>query len=354
MPRRVRTTILCVALVATVAACVDTSRTDLGITRVHQIPPGLTGKGVTVAVIDRGVLESTPAFAGRIVAEGCFTGDGTGTGTGPDTPLCPNGENSMTGAGAARACANLPTCSDHGQETTGLVAGNYGQADIDGVAPDANIIAVRTGALKFCFLEPEIGPCDNHDTSWAITQSLDYVYSLRDQFNIAAVNISLGLDDPGLSKAPCPDSPLAAPIGRLRAAGIAVVVAAGNDGVVGATASPACVPDATTVGATQQESFPGNGQVASYSDGAAWVDLLATADWVKLVRLDGSVETLAQGTSIAAPFVTGAMALLRQQDPAITVDQMEAQLKATGTPTADSRDGMIYSRINIARALGVS
>jgi subtilisin len=349
MHRFIARAVVAAALLATVAACTDTSRTDLGLPAVHAT--GLTGQGVTIADIDRGIIETSPAFAGRVVAEGCFTGDGTGAGTGFDTPLCPNGKNSMTGTGAAHACAFVAACQDHGQWTTGLMAGNYGAPAKDGVAPAANIIAVRTGAQTFCLVP--IGQCDNHDTTWALQQSLDYVYSLRDQFHIAAVNISLGDDDLGNSYATCPDSPLAPSISRLRAAGIAVVVASGNDGLTGATANPACVPDATTVGATQQEGVPGNGNVAGYSDTASWVDLLATGDFVNVFSIDGSTYA-GQGTSLSAPYVAGAMALLRQQNPNITVDQMEAKLKSTGTPTIDSRNGVTYSRINIARALGVS
>jgi len=339
------------AVAAVVAAgCTDTSRIDQGLAKVHAA--GWTGKGTTVAVIDRGIAEPSSVFGDRVVAEGCFTGDGTGTGTGFDTPLCPNGKNTMTGTGAALACASVAACSEHGHEMTALAAGNIGQQNLDGVAPEANIIAVRTGSSTFCWLP--LGQCDNHDTTWALNQSFDYVYSLRNHYKIAAVNVSLGDDELGDAAAACPDSPLAASIGKLRAAGIAVVVASGDAGNVGTTANPACVPDATTVGGTQQEGGLTNGHVSSVFDTAAWVDLLATGDFVTLVHRDGSSDNLGQGTSISAAYVTGAMALLRQQHPDWTVDQMEAQLKSTGTDTTDPRNGITFKRINIARSLGVS
>jgi subtilisin family serine protease len=61
------------------------------------------------------------------------------------------------------------------------------------------------------------------------------------------------------------------------------------------------------------------------------------------------------GTSMAAPQVTGALAILTQKRPTATVDQMLSRLKAAGSyggqAVTDSRNGLVRTRIDIANAV---
>ena len=109
--------------------------------------------------------------------------------------------------------------------------------------------------------------------------------------------------------------------------GVTAVVAAGNFATDACGVSPASEPSAITVGATQQDD-----SVASYSDYGTCVDLFApgtsiTSDW----NTSDTATNVETGTSMAAPHVTGEVALMLQAYPAASPAWIRAFVLGTAT-----------------------
>ncbi len=296
---------------------------------------GFTGYGWTVAILDTGVDGSHPFLAGKVLAEACFSTtslfDGSST-------LCPNGQQSQIGTGAGVNCTPSVTGCDHGTQVAGIAAGSGGT--FSGVARDASIISIqvfsRFDSESAC--GPGQAPCL---LSWTSDQlaALDWLYSQRAAYNIAAANLSLGGSTPHY--APCAGSSLKPSIDNLRAANVATVIAAGNSGWTSAIARPACVPSAISVGSTTKAD-----QVSYFSNVASFMSLFAPGSSITSSLPGGGYQTWS-GTSMAAPHVAGAWALLRQVAPDATVDQILAALVNSGSPINDQRPGGSVTRPRI-------
>jgi subtilisin len=291
---------------------------------------GLTGIGQTVAVIDSGIEAAHPFIGGKVVEEACFSA----------SKSCPNGRTSQAGPGAGVPCTFSPDCS-HGTHVAGIVAGT-GQS-FSGVAPGASLLSVRvyspfTGS-SYCGLP---GTCARAYTS-DVLEGLEHVYALRARYAFAAVNVSIGI---GGYRTYCDADPLKPAIDNLRAAGIATVVSSGNDGFADAISSPACVSGAVSVGASTDF---GEEAVAPYSNSAWFLSLLAPGSIVSSSVPGGTFDSYV-GTSMAAPHVAGAFAVLRQKDPSVSVDDLVEMLQRTGRPVLDPRNGLTKPSIRIYAA----
>lgn len=289
---------------------------------------GYTGTGVTVAVLDTGVEASHPFFGGRVVAEACFSGGGFAT------TLCPNGQPTMIGAGAASpaTCAGYSGCS-HGTHVSGIAVGS--SDSFSGVGRAANLIGIQVFSL--------LGSLTAYDSD--IISGLNHVYSLRTTYTIAAANLSLS---DGVFRSEYCDAekaPLKAAIDLLRSAGIATTIAAGNQGYWGGIAAPACISTAVGVGATDDTD-----NVASFSNRSMLLDVFAPGVSVTSSIIGGGYGT-SSGTSMAAPHVAGAFALLRQAKLAASVDEMLAALTSTGRYIGIT-DGAV-PRIDVNAAIDV-
>ena len=156
---------------------------------------GITGRGVTVAVLDTEVA-SVPDLAGRLVQV----------------------RNDLTGR--TEPCKNLSgelDCNDrygHGTFIAGLVAGNGASSGgrWKGVAPGASILSVKAAGAD--------GSADVSN----ILAAIQWVVSFKDQYNIRVLNLSLGTD----STQDWRTDPLNYAVERAWAAGMTVVVAASN------------------------------------------------------------------------------------------------------------------------------
>jgi hypothetical protein len=137
----------------------------------------------------------------------------------------------------------------------------------------------------------------------------------------------------GSFDAPCDDEPIKPAIDNLRAIGVATVVAAGNNGEVANLSSPACISSAVSVGATTLAD-----EVAWFSNVAPFLSLFAPGDEIVSSIPGGDYEALS-GTSMAAPHVAGAWAVIRQAVPDAAVADVLAALQSTGLPITDNRDG---------------
>ena len=295
---------------------------------------GFGGQGQTIAVLDTGVDANHPFLSPRVIEEACFSSN-----TGSTSSVCPNGQQSQIGPGAAAPC-NANGCS-HGTHVTGIAAGS--SASFNGVAPEATIIGVqvfsRVDSTNDCLPNP--APCTAAFTS-DIIAGLERVFALRTTLNIAAVNMSLG---GGSSTTFCDGDPVRAAIDALRGAGIASVVASGNEGETNAISSPACISSAVSVGSTTKSDT-----VSSFSNSATFLTLLAPGSQINSSFPGGGFNVLS-GTSMAAPHVAGAFAAIRSASPQATVDDIVNALSATGLPVTDARNQLVRPRIRVNQAI---
>jgi subtilisin family serine protease len=154
-----------------------------------------------------------------------------------------------------------------------------------------------------------------------------------------------------LSTKPCNTDPRKSIIDSLGAANIATVVSSGNDFVKNAIAAPACISSAVSVGSTGDGSAGTTADtVSSFSDSAKFLSLLAPGEWITSSIPGGGFATFG-GTSMAAPHVAGAFAILKQAAPSATVSQMLATLQTSGLPVTDPTNSITKSRIKIVDAL---
>ena len=258
---------------------------------------GTRGAGVTVAILDTGL-----DVAGSLGAR--YRGS-------PGSWFDPYGT-------FASPVDSFGACKGHGTAVGGVIAGGLDDAGVpSGVAPDADLIAARifdgncsasASAIHAAF-QWALDPDGNPDTADAP----------------AVVNASWGETANGCPTTFQPD------IAALRAAGIVVVVAAGNDGI---PSSPASLPEALAVGALDADGTTvraDSGQGTSPCDGRAFPDLVAPGTDVRTADYGASWQTVS-GTSVAAPHVAGALALVLARHPGLTADEQANALLSTAYP----------------------
>ncbi|HEX6324954.1 MAG TPA: S8 family serine peptidase [Jiangellaceae bacterium] len=251
---------------------------------------GLDGSGVTIAVLDTGVDAGHPDLTGQVVAEADFTGS--------DSPADDNG---------------------HGTHVASVAAGTGAGADgaRQGIAPGADLISGKV-------LDSE----GRGQASWVMA-GMDWAV----QQGADIVNMSLG--GPPTET----DDPLVLTLEALTEQhGTLFVVAAGNRGwlgfVPGTIETPGSAPSALTVGAvtdTDLRAFfssqgPTLGTYRLKPDVAApGVNILGALAGAR----DGDLYQPMSGTSQATPIVAGAAALLRQQHPDWTWNQIKTRIVTT-------------------------
>jgi hypothetical protein len=225
----------------------------------------------------------------------------------------------------------------------GIAAGNGAQAGVafSGIARGAAIMAVQVFShvttSQGCGGAPPCIKTFNAD----LIAGLERVYNLRGSRIFASVNMSIG---GGQFFANCDTDALKPIIDNLRSVGIAATIASGNDGFLNAMEAPACISTAVSVGNTTKSDT-----VSSTSNVAPFLSLFAPGSSINS-SVPGGGFAIFNGTSMAAPHVAGAFAILKQAVPAATVSQTLAALQATGRPIA-SAAGTVTPRIQIDAAL---
>ena len=301
---------------------------------------GYDGRDLTIAVIDGGFRVSHPMLAGKIVTEACFSDHD------PDTQTftrCPSGRPQQTGPGSASNCPAGSTRCDHGTHVASIAAGNDGTANY-GVARGAKLLPIdvfsEVRSADDCGGDPV--PCELTD-SMTVLKALDFVNERATEFKIAAVNLSLG---GGENAGACDTDPRREVVEMLRKRGIATVASAGNEGLTGKINAPACVTQAVAVGASNDGT-----SVASFSNFSTNVDLMAPG--VSIRAASGSNDGMInlQGTSMAAPHVAGAFAVIRSAMPKATIDDMERALRTTGVKTTRQGSDIVVPKIQVYRAI---
>src|SRR5262245_8507778 len=299
---------------------------------------GVTGTGRVVAIIDTGVDKNHSFLAGKVVEEACYSANGS----------CPNGLTSQIGAGAGVPCTYALSGCRHGTHVAGIATGSG--TSFSGVAKGANLMAVQvfsrfTGAN--CSGAGE-DPCAAAFTSDTL-MALQRVFLLQNTYPFASVNMSLG--GAALFSSNCDTDSRKVAIDNLRSVGIATVISSGNGGSVNALSAPACISTAVSVGSTGDGSLGTVADaVSSFSNSASFLSLLAPGS-VITSSVPNNMFANFQGTSMAAPHVAGAWAVLKQAKPAATVTEVLAALQTTGVPVTDPRNGLTKSRIRVSEAV---
>jgi subtilisin family serine protease len=288
----------------------------IGVDVAHQERPKLTGAGVKVAVVD------------------------TGVGPHLDLPMIVEGFNALPGG--------VLFYDDHGHGThmAGIIAARINGLGIMGAAPLASIVAVK------------VLDAGGQGYLSDLLNGLQWIYNNQIQKQIWLVNMSLGFSADSV--------PLQRAIKLLYDRGTLMVASAGNscsdspdqDEDAGADGEgPTCdTPQTTTV------KYPARypwvlavaatdyaNQIAAYSLAGAEVDIAApggihTGARILSTYLAGWYGH-GSGTSQAAAHVTGALALLRQQLPQLSLNQVRMLLQHTamdlGYPATQQGWGLI-------------
>ncbi|ABQ91196.1 S8 family peptidase [Roseiflexus sp. RS-1] len=310
------------------------------LTHADQAQQAANGAGVAIAIVDTGVDAAHPFLGGRVIAEACFSTNNSAQGA---TSLCPGGGSQAFGPGAAAPCS-LSNC-DHGTHVAGIAAGD------GGIAPGASIIAVQVfSKIASCSAFSLPSPCALSYVSDQL-RAFDWLASTAFTPPLAVVNLSLGVGT-FTSVTACDASPIGAAmfpaIATLRSQGVTTVASSGNSGATNALSLPGCLSNVVSVGATTKTNPE---QVASFSNSASFLTLLAPGVGI-VSSTTGGGFAMKSGTSMAAPHVAGALALLRSARPGYPSDAYVTALVNTGTPILDTRNGVIKPRIDVAAALG--
>lgn len=290
---------------------------------------GLDGQGMTVAVIDTGVDYSLNAL---------------GNGFGKNSKVIAGYDFGMSDGDPK------PTWG-HGTSVSSIIGST--DAKNPGIAPAADIVALRVFD-------------DSGNSSFnKIGDALDWVLANQSKYNISVVNISIS-DSMNYTlnwfeTDTSAGQRISESITKLKALNIPVVSAAGNafKGTQG-MGFTAIVKDTISVTGVD----PSTGQLASNAQrlgsavgGDAATDIAAPSVGFNAVTGNGQYESV-DGTSFAAPVVTGSIMLLQQKYQSQfgnlpSVDQVLAWLKQGGNSTTDPITNLNIPQIDLAQSLAL-
>jgi subtilisin family serine protease len=293
---------------------------------------GLTGSGVTVAVLDTGIDPGHPDLADNLVAQKCF-----------GHAICPpdntdESDSAQDGNG-------------HGTHIAGIITGR-GQFSPRGVAPDTGIVAVKV-----------MGDNGAGYTSDVIA-AMDWIIAHQPELNVQLINLSLGGGAyPGVCDTADANTRLyAQAVANARQAGITVFAAAGNQGQTNALMAPACVSGVVAVGATYDSDLgtvtlgrctdenATVDRIACAGNRGAELDLLAPGIAIVSTALGGG-ERSESGTSMSTAHASAAAALLWQAKPGLQPDEIETTLEETGVPVTDPATDRVFPRLDALAAV---
>ena len=299
-----------------VRALNDGAQASFGVSKARADAPGLDGDAdgnraayspsdLVAAVIDTGIdAGHADLDEGKVLAFKDFVNGST-------TPYDDNG---------------------HGTHVAATIAGE-GDARADGayagVAPGAALVGVK------------VLDANGGGTMAGVTAAIDWVVQVKDVYGIEAVNLSLGA-------AGCSDGTDATSqaVNAAHAAGLAVVVAAGNEGPGTCTiGAPGAAADALTVGAMADTAAGGFGQAAFSSrgptaDGRVKPDVSAPGVDIASAQAGTTNGYVAySGTSMATPFTAGVALLMRDANRALTPQQTKDAVVTTAIDWGRGGDG---------------
>ncbi|MEU7002335.1 S8 family serine peptidase [Nonomuraea sp. NPDC046570] len=280
----------------------DQSVKQIGATEAWK--QGMTGKGVTVAVLDSGYDPDHPALKDVVVQERNFSDD-------PD----------------------IRDTLGHGTHVASIVAG--AGEKYRGVAPDARLAIGKVGSA--------FGPTDS-----AILAGMEWAAV---EVKAKVVNLSIGGGDT------LDLDPLEQAVNSLSArTGTLFVVAAGNSGK-SPVSSPGSADAALTVGSVDKQDRLARSSSTGPREGdhAIKPDVTAPGVDITAAAASGTADgpyVARSGTSMAAPHVAGAAAILAQRHPEWTGEQLKAALMGSAAPSAGATPYQQGAgRVDLVRAL---
>lgn len=295
------------------------SREAIGLEEAHQFSAG--EPSITVAVLDTGVCQRHPELRGRLLPGYDFVDiiDGARDFVADYLEADPDPEDEV----------------GHGTHVAAIIAG-LGVRMPRGVVPRCKLLPVRVlGAMRQGERRIGAGLLDNINTGikWAVDQGAD------------VINMSLGVRH---AQGGLPHQDV---VEYARRKGVTLVAASGNDGTA-QLYYPGALPHVVAVGACDER-----GEVAPFSTFGEQVSLVAPGTNIYSAYLEDDYA-FSTGTSHAAPFVAGAVALLksharRRYDHRLTDRQVKYLLQRT----ADKVDGRFkhhkagFGRLNLPDAL---
>jgi subtilisin family serine protease len=278
-----------------VGSSLDNASVLIHLSQARAAYPTITGAGYTIAILDTGVDSTHPALSGRYLGGYNFV-------SGSSFQVDDNG---------------------HGTHVAGIALSSNGT--YMGVAPGANYVSLKV-----------LDSTGNGDFS-SINQALQWVQAHRTEFNITAVNMSLG--DTSVYDARTTGS-LSTSLAALKGEGVFIAAAAGNSwygispdppGIAHPGVSyPAADPSVVSVGDVYTKNYgrvawssgsvdttTSAGQLVSHCDrSTTTLDILAPGAIITSAAINwqsGSLWTTKGGTSMATPEVAGLSLLIRQQ-----------------------------------------
>ena len=271
---------------------------------------GYTGEGVDVCVIDTGIDTDHSALIGRIAGQHCFCGNN----------CCPDGTTEDISA---------EDDNGHGTHVSGIIASS--DSTYRGIANGSDLYVVK--------VLDEYGGGDLFDVGdaidWCRNQGVD----------IISMSLGDGEEHPGGSICP---SVFDTELNNAYNNGITIVAASGNDGFDNGISYPACASNVISVGATYDEDLGYEGypsdwvplscfdldadpdELTCYSNTHNGIlDLVAPGSEITAAQMGGGFVTK-DGTSMSAPHVAGAIALLLDKSPNLDQEDILTTLQGTG------------------------
>jgi serine protease AprX len=284
----------------------------------------ITGRNVTVAVLDTGMDGTHGDLSGRVIGNVKLVGV-AGLGVNFNYPLTVEG------------LPNTDLVSGHGTFVGGVIAGNGARSSgrYTGVAPGARLVGVSTGDLSLL----------------SVIEGFDYLLWKGPGLGVKVINCSFSADT-----LYDPNDPVNIATKMLTDRGVSVVFSAGNEGPGMDTLNPyAMAPWVISVGATDEQGrladFSSRGSFTKLSGpslvapGVNVVSLRATGvdlngllnlglggDLSRLSAQDLLNYSVGSGTSFTAPQVSGTIALMLDVNPSLTPAQIRDILQRTATP----------------------
>ena len=214
-------------------------------------------------------------------------------------------------------------CNGHGTHVAGTMAAYDNTIDVVGMAP-----GVMTYGVK-------VLDCNGSGTTTSVIKGIDWVAA--NAIKPAVANMSLG---GGVSQL------LDDAVRAAAAKGIVFSIAAGNSAANACTSSPARVGGGTTPGVLVVAATDSSDAEASFSNYGSCVDIWAPGVSIPSLKIGGGLATMS-GTSMAAPHVGGAAALLYGRYPTTAYDSVTTTLRQMAvTPGTLSKDGRAITRLN--------
>jgi serine protease AprX len=321
----------------------DTASTDAMGTATLRAA-GLTGSGVTVAVVDSGCDASHPDLADHVAHNVKVV-------SAEYANIPPDSSNTVAVPIEVGPYQNTDLGSGHGTHVAGIIAADSTTAPDDsrlGVAPDAELVCIAVGEVIF---------------TTAVVTAYDYLLDQPDLWGVDVVNNSWGNSFRQFD----PRDPVHVATRAMADQGVVVVFAAGNSGyaetemtlnpfslapwVMSVAASDVAHKraDFSSIGLVSDNSQPtavgAGGRTTWTGDriGVYHPDVTAPGDAISSTCSSAGTligpcpppaytNATAGGTSMASPHVAGAAALLLQANPNLTTDQVRAALQATAMP----------------------